>query len=83
MPEFYTATQYRRELFFILMVRALSTLRGVAKTKTVTERRSNYWSSTENSSANAWNLNFNNGNRWNNSKASGQYRVRAVSAFLQ
>lgn len=28
----------------------------------------NHWSSSENSSNNAWNLNFNNGNTWNNNK---------------
>ena len=44
--------------------------------------RVNYWSSTEYSTSNAWNLNMNNGNRWNNSKATLQNRVRPVAAFL-
>ena len=41
-----------------------------------------YWSSTEFSATNAWNLNLNNGNANNNPKATRQYRVRPVSAFL-
>lgn len=36
---------------------------------------------TENSATNAWNLNLNNGNMNNNTKASNQNRVRAVSAL--
>jgi hypothetical protein len=40
-------------------------------------------SSTENSSTNAWNLNFSNGNLNNwNTKASNQNRVRPVSALI-
>ena len=45
-----------------------------------TGSRANYWSSSENSSSNAWNVNFNNGNVGNNTKASNSYRVRPVSA---
>lgn len=41
---------------------------------------SNYWSSTENSSNNAWNVNFNNGNVDNNNKYNDNY-VRAVAAL--
>ena len=41
-----------------------------------------YWSSTEYSATNAWYLHFGNGYANNNTKASNQYRVRAVSAFL-
>ena len=42
-----------------------------------------YWTSTESSAANAWNLNLYNGNTgpWF-TKVSGAYRVRAVSAFI-
>lgn len=40
------------------------------------------WSSTENSYNNAWNLNFNNGNRWNNNKNNSNY-VRPVLAFFR
>ena len=43
-----------------------------------------YWSSTEYSTTNAWNLNLNNGGATNwGTKATNQYRVRPVSAFLQ
>lgn len=38
---------------------------------------------TEYSATNAWNLNLNNGNANNNTKATNQNRVRAVSAPLQ
>ncbi len=41
-----------------------------------------YWSSTENSAANAWFLNFLNGYTYFGSKASYRFRVRAVSAFI-
>lgn len=37
---------------------------------------------TENSATNAWNLNLNDGNANNNTKASNKKRVRAVSALL-
>lgn len=37
---------------------------------------------TENSQTNAWNLNLNDGNMNNNTKASNKKRVRAVSALL-
>lgn len=40
----------------------------------------NYWTSTENSSNNAWNVNFSSGNTNNNNKYN-QNRVRAVAAF--
>ena len=40
----------------------------------------NYWSSTENSANNAWNVNFNNGNVNNNNKTNNRY-VRAAFAF--
>ena len=40
-----------------------------------------FWSSTENSSTNAWIVNFNNGDRWNNNKNNNNY-VRPVLAFL-
>ena len=42
-----------------------------------------YWTSTENSAGFAWRLNLNGGNTlsWN-TKASGTFRVRAVSAFI-
>ena len=42
-----------------------------------------YWASTQYSATNAWNLNLNNGNANNNTKATNQNRVRAVSAPLQ
>ena len=41
-----------------------------------------YWSSTESSAAYAWSLNLDYGRAIGNPKATGQYRVRAVSAFL-
>lgn len=43
-----------------------------------------YWSSTESSAAHAWSLNLSNGyaTQWD-AKATGQRRVRPVSAFLQ
>ena len=41
-----------------------------------------YWTSTEYSATNAWNLNLSNGNMNNNTKASNRNRVRAVSALL-
>lgn len=41
-----------------------------------------YWASTQCSAATAWNLYLNNGNASNGTKATYQYRVRAVSAFL-
>ena len=42
-----------------------------------------YWTSTEDSATNAWNLNLSNGRASTNySKASGTGRVRAVSAFI-
>ncbi len=40
----------------------------------------NYWSSTENSTNNAWNVNFSNGNINNNNKYNGN-AVRAVAAL--
>ena len=40
----------------------------------------NYWSSTENSENNAWNVNFSTGNTWNNNKYNGN-AVRAVAAL--
>lgn len=42
----------------------------------------NYWSASENSSANAWRMNFFNGDMYGITKATGQYHVRAVSAFI-
>ena len=45
--------------------------------------RDAYWSSSEYSSTNAWLLNLNYGYMISNTKAAGQYRVRAVSAFIQ
>lgn len=42
-----------------------------------------YWSSTECSATNAWRLYLGDGTAGNYSKASGQYRVRPVSAFLR
>lgn len=41
-----------------------------------------YWSSTESSAANAWYLYLNDGAAGGNAKATGQGRVRPVSAFL-
>ncbi|WP_294613950.1 DUF1566 domain-containing protein [uncultured Bacteroides sp.] len=41
-----------------------------------------YWSSTEYSATSAWYLYLNNGNAGYYTKATAQYRVRAVSAFL-
>ena len=41
-----------------------------------------YWASTQYSATNAWSLYLNNGNAANYAKATGQSRVRAVSAFL-
>ena len=38
---------------------------------------------TENSAANAWNLNLSNGNMNNDGKSTNQHRVRAVSASLE
>lgn len=42
-----------------------------------------YWSSTESSATNAWGLNLNYGIANSYTKATSQYRVRPVSAFLQ
>lgn len=42
-----------------------------------------YWSSTEYSATNAWSLNLSNGSAYINTKATGQGRVRPVSAFLR
>ena len=39
-------------------------------------------SSTENSATNAWNVNFNNGERWNNNKYNTNY-VRPVLALVR
>lgn len=44
------------------------------------QKQSNSWSSTENSSNNAWNVNFGSGNVGNNNKYN-QNVVRPVSAF--
>lgn len=41
-----------------------------------------YWSSTQYSTTNAWYLNLYNGYAYNTTKATCQYRVRPVSAFL-
>lgn len=41
-----------------------------------------YWSSTQYSASNAWHLGLSNGNAGNLAKATYQYRVRPVSAFL-
>lgn len=41
-----------------------------------------YWSSTESSATNAWSLYLSNGIAGSNRKATSQYRVRPVSAFL-
>ena len=41
-----------------------------------------YWSSTEYSATNAWYLNLNSGYAYSYAKATYQFRVRAVSAFL-
>ncbi|MGI6430567.1 MAG: hypothetical protein ACOXZ6_12740 [Syntrophomonadaceae bacterium] len=41
-----------------------------------------YWSSTEYSAAAAWHLYLNDGTAYNFTKATSQFRVRAVSAFL-
>ena len=42
-----------------------------------------YWSSTEYSAPNAWYLGLSDGNARSNAKATSQYRVRPVSAFLR
>lgn len=42
-----------------------------------------YWSSTEYSAANAWSLNLHDGIAYYYTKATNQFRVRAVSAFLR
>ena len=44
--------------------------------------RDAYWSSSENSSAGAWLLDLNYGGMYGNTKATDQFRVRAVSAFI-
>ena len=41
-----------------------------------------YWTSTEYSAANAWNLSLNGGGMTNGAKAAYTYRVRPVSAFI-
>lgn len=41
-----------------------------------------YWSSTEHSATTAWNLGLSGGSAGRSTKASGQYRVRPVSAFI-
>ena len=42
---------------------------------------SNYWCSTENSTNNAWNLNFNSGNLNNNNNKYNSNNLRAVAAL--
>lgn len=42
-----------------------------------------YWSSTESSAAGAWGLTLGGGSAYTNPKATGQHRVRPVSAFLR
>ena len=55
--------------------------KALAKNKTVCAlASSNYWSCTENSSNNSWNVNFNNGNANNNNKYNTNV-VRAVAAL--
>lgn len=56
-------------------------LPAVQAAKQIRQYNTEAWSSTENSSTNAWNLNFNNGDRWNNNKYNNNY-VRPVLAFL-
>lgn len=41
-----------------------------------------YWSSTEYSATNAWYLTLSDGNAYGRAKATGEYRVRPVSAFI-
>lgn len=45
------------------------------------QKHSNYWSSTENSTNNAWNVNFNSGNVNNNNKYNTNNVVRPVAAL--
>ena len=52
----------------------------LVETKQVTKTSGNYWSVSENSSANAWNYNAGNGNWNNNNKVNSNY-VRPVFAF--
>ena len=61
-----------------LSVKMGRTLSFIVKTAKVRAARSCEYSAT-----NAWNLNLNNGNANNNTKATNQNRVRAVSAPLQ
>ena len=53
---------------------------GVVKTKKVESRTANHWSSTENNSNNAWNINGESGNINNNNKNNSNV-VRAVCAL--
>ena len=55
---------------------ALKKISGATQLSRVT-----YWSSTEYSATYAWPLNFSNGNRWYGTKATGEFRVRPVTAF--
>ena len=56
---------------------ALSLITGATKLQ-----EASYWTSTELSAANAWNLYLSNGDAGSYTKASGKRRVRAVSAFI-
>ena len=57
---------------------ALSLINGATQLAGTT-----YWSSTEYSTPNAWNLNLSNGYAGNSTKATYQGKVRPVSAFLE
>ena len=59
----------------------LSTLENEVGTSVTQLQRTDYWSSTESSSSSAWRVTFNAGYVGANSKTSGSYRVRPVSAL--
>lgn len=61
---------------------ALQRIKNAGKQKADLLQRANYWSCVEASGANAWILNFNNGNRYNGGKVECSYQVRPVIGFV-
>lgn len=60
---------------------ALTRINNAGKQKTTLLQRENYWSCVELSATHAWNLNFGDGGRGRNPKATFSARVRPVTAF--
>lgn len=60
---------------------ALQRIKNAGKQNADLLQRARYWSCVENSGANAWSLNFGNGNRGGGGKVDDSLRVRPVTAF--